>query len=189
MSTFNLNSSCAIRAEQHSGRLLWAASSMVLTFQHATFSIFALYLGRGRTFLVLMFWDHLRRCLLTAVSQLGDERRASVRPPFLGLSPCGARSTVSKESWLVVQGALGWCFCLRSTIDDQYHACKIGTVASSDIYYLPFRPFPIATGLGSVGGVADVDLSFQPAQWSFLVKCSVRSTGLTLYTRGSSLMA
>ena len=29
---------------------------------------------------------------------------------------------------------------------------------------LLFHPFPIVTELGSVGGVADVDLSFQPAQ-------------------------
>ena len=42
MSTFNLDSSCAIRAEWRSGWLLWAASSMVLIFQHATFSIFAI---------------------------------------------------------------------------------------------------------------------------------------------------
>ena len=42
MSTFNPNSSCAIRAERRSGRLLWVASSIVLTFQHVTFSIFAL---------------------------------------------------------------------------------------------------------------------------------------------------
>ena len=41
MSTFNLNSLCAIRAERRSDRLLWAASSMVMTLQHATFSIFA----------------------------------------------------------------------------------------------------------------------------------------------------
>ena len=40
MLTFNLDSSCAIRAERHSSRLLWDASSMVLTFQHATSSIF-----------------------------------------------------------------------------------------------------------------------------------------------------
>lgn len=46
-----------------------------------------------------------------------------------------------------------------------------------------FRPFPIATGLGRVEGVADVDFSFEPAQMSFKVKCSVRSTGPTLYTR------
>ena len=38
----NLDSSCAIRAERRLGRLPWAAQSMVLTFQHATFSIFAL---------------------------------------------------------------------------------------------------------------------------------------------------
>ena len=38
--TFNLNSSCAIRAVWHPGQLLWA--SMVLTFQHVAFSIFAL---------------------------------------------------------------------------------------------------------------------------------------------------
>ena len=42
MLTLNLDSSCVIRAERHSGQLLWAASSMVPTFQHATFSIFAL---------------------------------------------------------------------------------------------------------------------------------------------------
>lgn len=30
-----------------------------------------------------------------------------------------------------------------------------------------FRPFPIATGLGKVCDVADVDVSFEPAQWSF----------------------
>lgn len=30
-----------------------------------------------------------------------------------------------------------------------------------------FRPFPIATGLGKNCDVADVDVSFEPAQWSF----------------------
>jgi hypothetical protein len=30
-----------------------------------------------------------------------------------------------------------------------------------------FGPFPINTGLEVVGGVADVDMSFEPAQWSF----------------------
>ena len=51
------------------------------------------------------------------------------------------------------------------------------------------RPFPIATGLGKVGGVMDMDMSFEPAQWNFKVEYSVRSPGPTLYTRGSSAMA
>ena len=51
-----------------------------------------------RTFLVLMFLDRLRRYPLTAASQLGDERRASVRPPFLGPYLCGASIAVPKEA-------------------------------------------------------------------------------------------
>jgi len=30
-----------------------------------------------------------------------------------------------------------------------------------------FRPLPIAAGHGNVGGIADEDMSFEPAQWSF----------------------
>ena len=43
MSTFKQDSSRAIRAEWCPGRLLWPTSSMVLMFQHATLSIFALF--------------------------------------------------------------------------------------------------------------------------------------------------
>ena len=60
-----------------------------------------------RTFLVLTFWNSLRRCPLTAASQLEDERRASVRPPFLDPSPFGASSAVPNEGCR-----------LRSTSDD-----------------------------------------------------------------------
>ena len=52
-----------------------------------------------------------------------------------------------------------------------------------------FCPFPIATGLCKVGGVVNVGVSFEPAQWSFKVEYSVHSPGPTLYTRGSSVMA
>ena len=45
-----------------------------------------------------------------------------------------------------------------------------------------FRPLPIATGVGGVEGVADLNVSFETAQMSFKVKFSVRSTGATLYT-------
>ena len=38
MSMFSRDSSCAMRAEQRSGRLLSDESSMVLMFQHAMFS-------------------------------------------------------------------------------------------------------------------------------------------------------
>ena len=38
MSMFNRDSSCAMRAERRSGRLLSDESSMVLMFQHAMFS-------------------------------------------------------------------------------------------------------------------------------------------------------
>ena len=90
----------------------------------------------------LMFWDCLRRCPLTVASQLGDERQALVRPTFLGPSPCGASSAVPKDGCLVVLGAARWCSHLGSTSDDQYPeppACRIGTAASSDIFYLPFH--------------------------------------------------
>ena len=60
------------------------------------------------TLLVLMFWDRLRRCPLTVASQLGDERQALVRPPFLDPYPC-------------VQSAARWCCHLRSTSDDLNH--------------------------------------------------------------------
>ena len=123
-----------------------------------------------RTFLVLLLWNCLRKCPLTMAIQLGDEKWASVRPPFLGPSPCGASSAVPKESCLAIQGAAGWCCRLRSTSDNQYPelpACRIGTVASSEIFHLLFCPFPNTTGLGSVGGIMDMDLSFQPAQFTF----------------------
>ena len=138
---------------------------------------------------ILMFWDRLR-CSLTVASQLGDERRASVRPLFLGPSPCGPSSAVPKEDCLVV--AAGWCCLLGSISEDQYPeppACRIGTAASCDIFHLPFHPFPIATGLGRFGGVADVDFSFQPAQYRFLVEGCVCSTVPTLYTRASFVRA
>ena len=169
MSTFNLDSSCAIRAERRSSRLLWAASSTVLTFQHASFSIFATS-EVGAYLPCSNILGPLRRCLLTVASQLGDGRRASVRPHFLGPSFCGANSAVPKEGCLIVQGASMWCCRFKSTPDDQYpkpRACKIGTAAPSDIFHQPFRPFPIATGLGSVGGVADGGLSSELTQWSF----------------------
>ena len=140
----------------------WRSSMRLSVFLHSW--------GWVRTFLVLMFCDRLRRCLLTPASQLEDKRRASVRPRFLGPSPCGARSAVPKESCLIVQGTARWCCRLRSTSDGQYPeppACRIGIAASCDIFHLQFCPFPIATGLGSVGGVVDVYLSFQLAQWSF----------------------
>ena len=77
---------------------------MVLTFQQATFSIFAL-LEVGTYLLVWMFLNGLRRCPLTVASQLRDEKRVSVRPHLLDSTPCGASSTVSKEGCLIVQGA------------------------------------------------------------------------------------
>ena len=129
MSTFNQNISGAIRAEWRSGRLLWATWSMVLTLQHATFRIFALlevgaYLPCFNVLgpFVKMFIDR----------QLENERRASVRSPFLGLSLCRASGAVPKEGFLVVQGAAGWCCRLRSTSDDQYletSAFRIGAAA------------------------------------------------------------
>ena len=163
MSAFNPDSSYTIRAERRSGRLLWAASSMVLTFQRNP-SVFLLTLRLVSIFLVLMILDCLRRCPLTVSRQLGDERRASVWPTFLGPFPREARSAVPKDGCLVVQGAVGWCFCLKSTSDDEYPEsveCRLGTAASTDIFHLSFQPLPIATEFRSVGGVAVLDLSFE----------------------------
>ena len=95
----------------------------------------------------------LRRCPLTAVSQMGDERRASLRAPFLDSYPYGASSALPKEGYLVFQSASRWCCRLKSTSDDQYleiPACEIRTVASCGIFYLPFRLFLIATVLGAL---------------------------------------
>ena len=67
-----------------------------------------------------MFWDCLRRCLLTVASKLGDERRASVGPLFLGSSPCGASSAVPKEgsqvmlsSQVNIRWLISWIACME----------------------------------------------------------------------------
>ena len=93
MSAFNLDSSRAIRAEWRLGRLLLVASSIVLTFNHAIFCIFAplevdAYLPHFRVF------GPVEKMPADRAKPSGDERRASIRPPFRSLSPSGASSTV-----------------------------------------------------------------------------------------------
>ena len=134
----------------------------------------------------------MRRCPLTAVSQLGDKRRALVRPPFLGPFPCGASgAALDKAAWsfrvlpsdAVVSGL---------TSGDQYPeppACRIGTAASSDIFHLPFSPLSRCYRAWLASGVVDVNMSFKPAQLSFKLEYSVRGPNPTLYSRGSSAMA
>ncbi len=47
MSTSSLGSSCAIKADRRSGRVLSAESIMVLMFQHASLSTFPPFKARG----------------------------------------------------------------------------------------------------------------------------------------------
>ena len=121
MSTFNLDSSCAIRAEQCSGQLLWTASSIVLMFQHD--SVFFLHSWRWVcTFLVLMFWDRLRRCPLTTASQLGDERWTSVKPLSLWSKLCSLSRgllghsgccQVMMSSQVNIRQPISWTTCMQ----------------------------------------------------------------------------
>ena len=111
---------------------------MVLTFQHATFSIFAL-LWVGAYLPCFNVLGPFEKMPVDSGKPTGDKRWASVRPPFLGTSPCGEGCAVPKEGCLVVQGAAGWCCRLRSTSDDQYpepSVCRIGTAASNGIFHL-----------------------------------------------------
>ena len=126
------------------------------------------------TFLSLVIFHCVKKCPLTAVSQLGgNERRALVRPPFLDPSPRRASSAfLDKAAWSF-RVLPGDAVVSGSASDEQYSepfACRIGTVAPSDILICRFCFFPIATGLGKNRG-----MSFEPAQWSFKVDCSVRS--------------
>ena len=117
MSTLNLDSSCTIRAERSQvdccelhQAWFWCSSIRLSVFLHPWWWF--------RTFRVLMCLDRLRRCPVTVASQLGGEWRISVKPPFLGPTPRGANSAVSKESCWVVQGAAGSCCRFMSTSDD-----------------------------------------------------------------------
>ena len=98
----------------------------------------------------------MRRCPLTAASQLGDERRALFRPPFLGPSPCEASSAVPKEGCLVVQGVPGDVVAsgqhqTTNILNRLYAGLRLRLPVTSST--CRFHPFPIATGLGRVGGI------------------------------------
>ena len=94
-----------------------------------------------RTFLVLMFWGRLRGCPLTASRQLVGERRASVTPPFLGHSPCGASSDVPKESCLVVLGDVASGHYQTTNTLKCLHA-GLGLRLSVTSFTCGFAPFP-----------------------------------------------
>ena len=159
---------------------------MVLTFQHATFSILCTH-GGGciHTFHVIVFltaWE----CPFTAAIELEDKRRASVWTPFLGPSSCGASSVVPKEGCLVVQGAAEWCCRLKSTPDDQYPeppACRIGTAASSDIFHLSFRLSLHCLEVLVASQTMTCPLSLRNEVFRWNAVCVI-----PLYTRGSSAM-
>ncbi len=59
MSTFSLASSCAIKADRRSGRVLSAESIMVLIFQHASLSPFPSFKASGiRHLFIDLFQPH-----------------------------------------------------------------------------------------------------------------------------------
>ena len=70
-------------------------------------SVLSHMLGWVKTFAVLYCLDAIED---------GCWKRASVRAPFLGSSPCGASSAVSRIGYLVIHGAAGLCRPLRVNI-------------------------------------------------------------------------
>ena len=140
-------------------------------------------------FLSLGIFDLVKRCPLTAVSQLGrNERRALVRSPFLDPSLRGASSaSLDKAAWSF-KVLPGDAVVYGSASDDQYPeppAYRIGAVASSDIHICRFRSFPIATGLGKERGHVLQSSAMYFFRWSTV--CAVLAPP-SLYTRGSSVM-
>ena len=129
-----------------------------------------LLLEMVRTFLVLMFWDRLRRCPLTVASQVGNERQASIRLPFLGPSPYGASGAVPKESCLVVNGAADDAVVLgqhqTTNILNRLQA-GLGLRPPVSSFTYRFVPFPLLQGLERLVASRTGTCPFSLAQWSF----------------------
>ena len=119
MLTYNLDNSYAIRADRRLGWLLWAASSMVLTFQYAT-QYFCILGGRCIPSLFSCFGTTWKDAHWPQQANWGMRDELWLGHLFYVPSPCGASSAVpDKGYWVMllsqvnIRQPISWSACMQ----------------------------------------------------------------------------